>query len=1525
MTERQLPPIPPTIESKKTLTEKEQAKIDLFKEQILSYYSFSQAIYSFGQFSPKLKEKAFDEIQEAALEGMKERLSAGHINKALEIRDAFSFPPELLDTEEIRESALSGVKASLSNGKQEKALKIKEVFHLSAESLANKEIKECASLGFKKSIAYGWVKEAAEIEKDFPLSPEDFDSILLEGVDKYLADIDHDGSLYFVNKIQEAFHLKQETLNKVAEMVMAEMLIGVRHNQVEEVSKEIRKIQKKFKIPEEMIWQASAKAMKNSLLKRETLKAPEIQEAFSLPLEKLEEMAFETIKEALAKNETYAACDTQRVFPISAELLAKEEIRGPIFALIKRWIITDYDIEDASELSKIFCIPSEMMEEVAVEGIKNNLRDGRLHPERAVSIRETFQVSQEMVEKASAEATKKNLLWGNTGNALKIQAVFPLSKETLENISFEAIKECLSGENIHEHFAFKIQQDFPLPANILESEEMMQTTFEAIKKMLADGSFENARDFLEIFPLSPEKQELAVFEGMKQNLLTTKNVNRDTLMIQQTFHLSPERLESAAFEGIKKRLLAGDMENAQKIQEYFPLPPELLASPEIHQAAFEGIKKKLSDGKDTVAKTIKETFSVTFNSLESKEIEDASLEGMFVLLATGNTLGAVELKTAFPVSENKIEPIVFNTIRDHLSRTHSRGLENALDIQEAFPLPPELFHGEKMKQAAFDGVVQCISIGNIDYAKENQKYFPLSSERLASEEIQNASTEGMNYKLSKGNIYETFQIQKSFPSKENPLSTEESCKLLFEKIKNEFAWNDERNISRPFQVGASHFGYKKMFEYLSREGLTLHDGLHNFEKIVNMYFASGVSAEQFYSQILRQVADDNSEYDEGCAQKKLNSVVNNINPDIEKTLEMAKQYTDIKKLNEIVEVFQNNTAVFSSWKYLKKYEELCSLLGRTEILDNLRGLRAEGKEKLADYIETLAFHPNVSMSEVLQFWRNPKQFFGASDAHTPERVQNQKKPSNYFNIPHLDLSAEQLRDALVEGAYDKIQSFSPFEIEYTIDSKQNSENYSTLQELISRALGKRDNSVIAEAKDAKALFAKVNNAFKEKNISLKDFLASSDTEKDFPAIDDQFTNEVRSLLFDPNIGIPIKTEGYRVKISKKSDPDAVVAGNDTACCMPFGSGKNNVYTFNPACALLLVQKKNADGIWRTVAQSVVTPDKDIKANISEIKQTFETGNAHMSDVLGQDVLADTPSILTFDNIEVASGFKGNDAVIGAMYHDFSRRYLSKQKSGSFDESRAIIGQGYTDAMTYLPQIENTFLPETPVGYSDNLHHDSLLLDLSKRSGEENKIIRSLEKESADMLLDETTPDYLPKGVSPLTFRDSLEVAYLEGKAYSTNESLIQHLWNMENALIAKDVNNSAKGRENMSFSYKGTDNMTHGYLLAYEGGRTDAPFLYIADLASDGNLKAGGSLIKAFAEGYKKNYVEKKNLIPLYAEFRENTSYQIIRKQIDKLSEEIGVTFILEERGTYSVGNDTMHRIFIYPESLADKQQYNRI
>ena len=906
---------------------------------------------------------------------------------------------------------------------------------------------------------------------------------------------------------------------------------------------------------------------------------------------------------------------------------------------------------------------------------------------------------------------------------------------------------------------------------------------------------------------------------------------------------------------------------------------------------------------------MKEKISAEAFELASEEIRKATFEEIKNLLLNGRINDALNIQKVFPLPKEMLKQAVFETIKNSFS---CDGVDNASEIQKVFPLPKEI-----LEPIVFEEIKNALSEGRNDAALKIQKILPLPDKTL-----ERVAFEGMSECFARGCIWKASEIQKTYSLKKNLLSNEESSKALFDQVAQKEAWSDELFVRVPFLAGTKEFGYKKMFEYLSRDGLTLREGLHNFLGILYLADMSKLSRKRFYAQILKQVANDNAKYPEGNAQQKLNVVVNNFRFDVDSVFASAQTYRDIKKLKALVKVFQDKPSViFSSWKYLKKYEELCLLLEQTELLNSILNKKADENEKMAQYIETLVFHPNVPLAEVLRFRNDPKNFLETEDEETATEIHKEKKPSNYCRIVYLNLSEEQLRDALIFGAYDAIQSFPSFEAMYHVAKECNAGSYLSLKDLIKKALGKRDEKIQGEAVVPKALFGKLNSLFKEKNISLKEYLTSRETEKNFPS-DEQFAKDVRTLIFDSNIGIPVKTEEYRMKISKKSDPEAVVAGNDVSSCMPFGRGKSNVYMWNPACGMLLVQRKNAEGVWRTVAESLMTRDKDMKT-IVDFYSGFQIDTTAWNETIKQNMLADTPSILTFDDVSVSEGFLENGIILDALYRDFSRRYISKFKKGTFEEHRAIIGYGYAKTMTHLPTIPNTFFSETPIGYSDNLKNESYELDLSKRFGSENVIIDCEEKEFVDNSSKKEISEHFPKGVSPLTFRDSLPTACLEKIAYESNENFIQNLSGLENMLIAKDVYNSIHSLKNMSFRYIGTDNKMHAYLIAWESESRSAPFIFLFEIASDGNIKAGGSLIKAFAESYKRNYADTGNLIPLLAHFREQTSYKIIMKQAEKLSKEIGVSFILEERGINLVGNDAMHELFMYPESLKEKERYD--
>lgn len=796
-------------------------------------------------------------------------------------------------------------------------------------------------------------------------------------------------------------------------------------------------------------------------------------------------------------------------------------------------------------------------------------------------------------------------------------------------------------------------------------------------------------------------------------------------------------------------------------------------------------------------------------------------------------------------------------------------------------------------------------------------------------------------------LSESLLIEDSLPTNFDDLNKEEQGKVMFEllKEKGHKYWKDEDNVAGPMQEGGEYFGYDKMFRYIAK--YYRHDALYNFAAIKGLAENSGLKADAFFGQVLGQVAMDGAQYggeDEQISSRDyMNSIASSLGAEsegellkkINEVLGKVKEYPDVEKLQALVSELENEQegagdprqGVFKSWKNLKQYYELTQLLGKAGILDKLQELKQEGKHKLYKYIETLAFHPNVDTGKVMEFWQNPGEFLGVGEVHASTQHER-KKPSNYTEIPNLDLTAEDLRDALVEGEMDRLQVWQPLEVEYALPKGEvvvEKKGGLALAVEINRAVGAPRKGIAGEAKSPKKLFSALSEYWKPQKQKYKlpamlDYLSSP------VALDSEFESGLRDILKNAEYGIAAdvgEVEEYRAKMNLKSDPDGVVAGNDTACCMPFGSGKNNVYTFNPVCAMFVVQKKSKSGEWRTVAQSVMTKDIDIKKNVAELMGSMESTSVKLEDLVSEDILVEQPKILTADNIEFSNGMKAQgdkEEVIRHIYTDFFKEYAGRfGKEENLDASQLIVGVGHTDALSGAERVDNTFVPEAPVGYSDNVNEKALRLDLNKKvelAGAKRKV-KDIEKAARTA---EGRGD-LGKGIEYLGFEDSLQVSYLEGKAYSDNETLREHLHNMENGLIAKDINNESKGRANMSLKYVDAKGKMQGYIFAYEGRVNEGGYddkggkkevVYIADLAANPDSRmAGGRIMKAFTGLYKENYIDAGRNVPILAEAREKTSYAILMAQIPSLEKQLGVKLKVNELESYEQGEDVMRRVLI--------------
>ncbi len=741
-------------------------------------------------------------------------------------------------------------------------------------------------------------------------------------------------------------------------------------------------------------------------------------------------------------------------------------------------------------------------------------------------------------------------------------------------------------------------------------------------------------------------------------------------------------------------------------------------------------------------------------------------------------------------------------------------------------------------------------------------------------------------------------------------------------------WADQENIMGPYTRAVECFGegdpaagHKRVRAFMSRPGLSRHEALVAMDPIIKLQGISGLKPKSFYGQILEQVRMSGEQHDGLTAHHHLNTVAQNLNPDIAGTLEKARTFKGVVRLQTMAKTFSNPRNVFASWSNLKRFYQLSRELERGEGLQRLGDLRAAGKHKLCDFAETLAFHEtsDVSIADTMLFVEKPGEFLDSGDGNAPTALQQNKKPSNYTQIPHLGLTAEELRDGLVEGDFDRMQRFRPLEVRYKIPRPGAELPPAGRHERIRAGyaeLERRNTGDKRGGGENRKAFAQLNRLLQPLGTDLKTYLAAQGDAPD--AALDAMEDVMKKYLPQQ---FAVETDELIVKVNLKSDPIGILAGNDTECCMKFGTvnGKNNIYMYNPGDAVLTMQLVRKDGK-RTIAQSLLTEDMDIGLPIPEVQKQLLTGKP-LTEILPDAKLNDALGYMSGDNVQVAPNYKQEPylSLIRKVFADFTFEYL--QRYGDTDnltKDKVPVGTMYSAAHETGNAL-NTFSPMVPLSYSDKTGPQVCMVTPEKLVEDRHKTV--IEHAKPD---NPTLRPIATAGVSHLVPKDTIPTAYLEERIYHDNATLVMHLHNIENGLIGVGANNIRKDKPHLCFKCRDKTGRMTGYMIAYEGVLSNEhakvgvdselegkPAVYIADMAGEGRV-AGAALTQEFIAQYSTEYLAKGVMMPIYAETRESTSYRTMLSRL-KRSAPKGVLFDLREFPTYKAGKDTMHPIIIVP------------
>ena len=751
---------------------------------------------------------------------------------------------------------------------------------------------------------------------------------------------------------------------------------------------------------------------------------------------------------------------------------------------------------------------------------------------------------------------------------------------------------------------------------------------------------------------------------------------------------------------------------------------------------------------------------------------------------------------------------------------------------------------------------------------------------------------------------ELFQLNEA----QRPLHRDRLFDALLEAAEHDQALGMDESIRRCMNQGRELFGTNVMMMYTGNIGVTRHDAVYFMEGISDLYASSGLSAKQFSQQILLQVAKDGALYHELNAHQYFATVCNELkgeifDPTVEGSVlhQLAQRRDALPELGQLVDFIQRDGA-FASWKHLRAAYDACQLMTRQDLLWNIA---KDPNARMRKYIGKLAFHPNISMVSVFAFWERPEQFFAISDEHAPHALQDVKKPSNYLTVSHLDWEASDLRDALVgrdsetHSAIDRLQTIPPMERQYTLHvHPENAVDVpENLHRFLLEALGNRKLKIEGRAKDSGKLFSALAPLLQQLGLAAKVHATTIiESPLGMAYLKDQrpdLYEALKEMIFHPLFGMAKPNENtavFRVRIGWKSDPDMVVAGNDTASCMPFGSGKNNVYMCNPNCAQMVVERQTGPDTWTTAAQSVVTKNQEIDRPTPDLVKLFQSQFESIDTLLNAKDFSRS-CYLACENVEVEKNAQASRAnLVGEVYRRFWKEYLKTYADEiGVSNQKVVVGKGYSPSdLGFRDEVNNT-IPLVPMSYSDNLHERHFVIETGLP---ENKI----EKQPY---------------VRPVTVTDVYSIAHLESKAFS-DTGLGYGIHKVQNNLLGISIANEYFHRPSLSFIAQEQGKPAAAYLIAYEGALDGEKIVYVDDMAAEerGN-PAGGRVLLAFVEAYMNGYREQPAFPPILADMRDQTSFRLVRNQLERLTRREGMVSKMIELGEWYSGGEQMHKAAI--------------
>ncbi len=572
-------------------------------------------------------------------------------------------------------------------------------------------------------------------------------------------------------------------------------------------------------------------------------------------------------------------------------------------------------------IPEIIVLPS--VQEAAIKGYSKALDNSVSHsstPTYALSrqsnqtsedsIKEFFCLSDEQLYDVQIDEVAKWLRLGNDIYAFDCIERTKLSDETLlVSVEFlEASRSFLiemcrrdldkSDHDSSIYDAIEYIDRFKFNAELLSSSEVQEAAKPVFLHYIEHGGDEigtadhiaNAFQLPQDFLTSPEAKHAATEGAIK----TIKSGSLDTVEYYQRAieltQLSPETLATNAEDALFAMFGRSGAQKTRKFALGLGMSED-----QFTETAKSCLIKALDKGPITIAMEIYTGMKFSEEFYSRTEIQDKIMENFYKKAANGDVFDMRQIYERFNLQEDL----------DHYNKDILFNIRQKLDFQTM----PELLNFAKN----YNGYCRFL-------AKTKKDWLLGLDELNQTEKIELEPEEAH---LLVENEFDLFsEWEESSDTGGN--GWKQAYEILIEH-RDDLDFEFMGNVLMNLGVAGRVFGYKKMFNYMLNNNVGRREALDDFGDILtNLYEASGLDSDQFYTQILQQVLDDSSDkYPGRSAIRWLNEIAKKINPE-QMSIKDAPGLADISFLQELFRQIDSKSSmdIFGSWDNLKRFYDI---------------------------------------------------------------------------------------------------------------------------------------------------------------------------------------------------------------------------------------------------------------------------------------------------------------------------------------------------------------------------------------------------------------------------------------------------------------------------------------------------------------------------------------------------------------------------------------------------------------------------